>query len=171
MIKEIQDRINFHNRIRSNIKDMPNVIDKAVSDYKQDILLLNKDQMLLGRDSEGAAFSPSYLQDPYFKNQEAAQAYSRMKYALESSHNSLLWVTDLYPAKDRNTPNLIVTGSFHDAMFITLGSGSYTIGSTYKDASDINAKYNNKVFGLSPAAQSYFYRHFLYQILLKNLYK
>lgn len=150
---------------------MPNVIDKAVSDYKSDILSLNKDQMLLGRDNEGIPFSPSYLQDPYFKNQEAAQAYARMKYALESHHNSLMWVTDLYPHKDRDIPNLIVSGTFQGAMFITTGSGKYTIGSRYEDASDINAKYNNKVFGLAPEAKNYLYRHFIFQILLKNLYK
>ena len=152
------------------IRSVPDVLDKVVSDNKDVLLSLNRDQMLLGRDADGDVLSPSYLQDPYFKTQAAAQSYARMKYALESSHRSLLWTpVKLYPEKDRNTPNLIVTGLFQNGLFITTGGGSFDINSSYVASGDINRKYKGRVFGIAPKSKEYFYLEFIKPILLKHL--
>lgn len=170
MIRELQIRVNRYQRIIESIKRVPEAINKTITDNKDVLLALNRDQMLLGRDNEGNVLSPSYLNDPYFSSPEKAQAYARMKYGLEPYHKSMLWFPmQLYPDKERNTPNLIVTGSFQDAMFITASSNSFTIGSTYIDSEDIETKYHNKVFGIAPNSKEYFYREFIRTLLINAL--
>lgn len=170
MIAELQYKISIFKRLSDTVKDIDNIVNKVVEDNKDILLSLNRDQMLLGRDSQGDILSPSYLQDPYFNTPQAAQSYARMKYALESSHNSRLWApVQLYPEKDRNTPNLIVTGLFQGAMYITTGSGKYTLGSNYINSPDIETKYRNRVFGLAPRSKEYFYLEVIKPEIIKAL--
>jgi hypothetical protein len=152
------------------IRTLPEALDEVVSDNADILLSLNRDQILLGRDAEGNILAPSYLEDPYFKSPEAATAYARMKYALEPIHRGLIWnPVYLYPDKDMNTPNLIVTGSFQDRMFIKTSQGEHLIYSSYVDTYDINTKYNGKVFGLAPRSKEYFYLEYIRPALLKHL--
>lgn len=170
MKSALQRRINRYKAISEAIKNLPNAINNVINENSDVLLSLNRDQMLLGRDNEGNILSTSYLQDSYFKTSKQAESYARMKYALEQRHRSLLWFpVQLFPDKDRNTPNLIVRGDFQDAMFITSGYNSFTIGSTYIDASDINEKYNDKVFGLAPESRAYFYREWIRPIIINSL--
>lgn len=171
MIKQLQDRINRYQRVRDNIASIPSVLNKVVSDNKDVIISANRDQMLLGRNSSGRTLSPSYLQDPYFKSKVQAESYARMKYALESTHLGRLWNPEqLYPDKDRNTPNLIVTGLFQDSMFIATSVDSFEIGSTYLGSKDIDRKYGG-VFGLADKSKEYFYREFIKPAFIKALEK
>lgn len=170
MKQQLKNKIEQLRKLSQTISSVPQIVDNVVSDNKDILLSLNRDQMLLGRDNEGNILSPSYLLDPYFKTQEAALNYARMKYSLEQQHKSLIWnPVYLFPDKDKNTPNLIVTGLFQDHLFITTGSGKYEISSTYIDSSDINRKYNNKVFGLAPQSRNYFWLEYIKPILLKAL--
>jgi len=171
MKQQLQDKINQFRRLSENIKTIPEVVDRVVAENSDVIISLNKDQILSGRDADGNKLAPNYLQDPYFKSQEAAQSYARYKYSLEDMHNSLIWnTTPLFPTKDRNTPNLIVTGLFQDHLFITTGKGSYTIGSTYIDADDINRKYKGRVYGLAPVSGRFFYTEYVRQAIIKHLH-
>ena len=125
MIKELKDRIDRYQTIINNIRSVPKEIDESVSRNKDVLLSLNRDQMLLGRNAQGDLFTPTYLNDPYFKTKKRAEAYANMKYKLESGHKSLLWNNEqVYSNKPKDTPNLIVTGPFQNAMFITIGVGS-----------------------------------------------
>ena len=170
MKSQLRDKINQFRKISENIRSVPEVLDKVVSDNKDVLLSLNRDQMLLGRDADGEMFKPSYLQDPYFKTQAAAQSYARMKYALEPSHKALLWTpVQLYPDKDRNTANLIVTGLFQNGLFITAGGGSFDINSSYVASGDINRKYKGRVFGIAPKSKEYFFLELIKPTLLKHL--
>lgn len=170
MKSQLRNKIAQFRQISESIRTVPEVLEKVISDNKDVLLSLNRDQMLLGRDADGNILSPSYLQDPYFKTQEAAQSYARMKYALESSHRSLLWTpVQLYQEKDRNTPNLIVTGLFQDGLYITTGGGSFDINSSYIASGDINKKYKGRVFGIAPKSNEYFYLEFIKPTLLKHL--
>ncbi len=167
----IQDRIERYKKIRENISKVPDAIDKIVSDNKDVLLSLNRDQLLFGRNSEGKLLAPKYLQDPYFKTKAQAESYARMKYKMESVHNSRLWVDiQLFPYKPKDTPNLIVTGSFQDGMFILTGKDQYQLGSTYKDTPAIDQKYNGKIFGLADKSKDYFYRYYMRKILKGLIY-
>lgn len=170
MKKQLRDKIGQFRNLTGVINSVPEMVDNIVSENKDVLLFLNRDQMLLGRDADGNILSPSYLQDPYFKTPEAAKNYANMKYNLEPVHNSLISNnTLLFPAKGRITPNLIVTGLFQDHLYITTGGGKYDIGSTYIDSSDIDRKYKGKVFGLAPQSRNYFWLEYIKPILLKAL--
>lgn len=166
----IKDLINRYERIRNNISGMDSTIDEVVEKNKDVLLSLNKDQMLLGRDARGEVLSPGYLNDPYFDNAAQAQAYATMKQRLEAKHNARIENPTIYPSKDRNTPNLIVTGPFQDNMFILTSPGKFTIGSTYVDAVDIERKYNNEVFGIAPGSVMFFYENYLKPALMRLIY-
>ena len=147
-------------RYKMAYEALPDAISNTVN-RTQDVLLdLNRDQLLQGRDADGKVLMPPYMQDPYFKTREAALRYLRMKIALEASHKSLMRYfagIQTYPEKSKGTPNLIVTGQFHGGFFITVTKSTYTIDSMYKDADDINMKYNGRVYGLAPKSKEFYY--------------
>lgn len=166
----IRDLIKRYDRIRKKITDIDSTIDEVVEKNKDVLLSLNRDQMLLGRDAKGNELSPSYLNDPYFDNAAQAQAYAAMKQRLEAKHNARIENPTIYPAKNRTTPNLIVTGPFQDNMFIITSPGKFTIGSTYVDSGDIERKYNNEVFGIAPGSVMFFYDNYLKPALMRLIY-
>ena len=169
IIQGVNDKIKRIQTLQDNISKVPEVINSVVSSKKDVLLSLNRDQMLLGRNSDGEVLGPSYLQDPYFKTPEKAKNYAEMKYKLEGVHNNMITNPQLFPNKNKDTPNLIVTGPFQDSMFILLGENEYEIGSTYIDTPDIESKYNHKVFGIAPESRAYFYRQWLLPVLIKSL--
>lgn len=162
--------ITYFEELSERIDNIDNKIASIVEENKDVLLSINKDQLLLGRDSEGNILSPSYIEDPYFKTKEHAESYARMKYALESKHNHRIWFPAQYPDKDRNTPNLIVRGNFQDEMYITTGKDEFKINSTYIDSNDIDNKYKGKVFGIAPRYREYFYIEFMKDDLKRYLY-
>ena len=168
MIQDLRKRIK---RVQKNLTHIGDKIGEVVESRKDVILSLNRDQMLLGRDAEGKVLTPSYIDDPYFKTKRHADMYRHMKYKLESEHRARIEHPSLYPDKDKNTPNLIVTGVFQSGMFINVGSGTFTIGSTYKDSNDIESKYRGLVFGLSPESKEYFYNHYLKERLKTLIFR
>lgn len=165
----IKDLIHRLDVVKKRGKRVPDTVSRVVNKRLQVLLSLNRDQMLLGRNTEGEILTPSYLNDPYFDNKLQAQIYAAMKYSLESQHKSRIENPTLYPDKDRNTPNLIVTGTFQDNMFVFPEGDSFLIGSTYSEAGDIERKYRNLVFGLSPESKDFFYENYIYPELVKLL--
>ena len=155
--------------MRKNIGNVDGVIAETVDNNKEVILSLNKDQMLLGRNAEGKEFTPSYLNDDYFRSPESAMRYAEMKYRLEAEHKMRISHPTLYPDKGKDTPNLIVTGLFQDGMFITSNRDSFTIDSNYIESADIERKYGGLVFGLSPESKAFFYDHYLKKKLINLL--
>jgi hypothetical protein len=151
---------------------IPGAVAATVARTSDVLLDLNKDQMLQGRDADGNVLTPGYLQDDYFETREQALRYLRMKIMLENVHLGRRRFTgvQLYPDKNSNTPNLIVTGPFHNGMFIRVTQDAYTIDSSYADADDINAKYNNRVYGLAPKSREFYYFGFIRRAILE-LYK
>lgn len=166
----IKGLINKFATYRQRIEQVEEIVGEIV-DQRSDILLsLNRDQMLLGRDAAGEVLTPDYLNDPYFDNPAQARAYADMKYMLEAKHNAMITNPTIYPDKGKDTPNLIVTGPFQGEMFIYTSKDSFTIGSTYVDAKDIEAKYNNLVFGIAPASAMFFYLNYIRPELMLKLW-
>lgn len=164
--------VDFKKRIEKMIdrlNTVPEVVELVVRDQQDTLVSLNKDQMLLGRNTDGKVLTPDYLSDPYFKTREEALFYARMKYRLESQHNARISHPLNYPNKGRNTPNLIVTGPFQDAMRIRLTSDAFFIDSGYNESKEIERKYQHKVFGLSPESREYFYEKYIKPKIKKHL--
>lgn len=166
----VQEMIQRLQGVRERIKSVPEIVGAVANAHKDELLSLNKDQMLLGRKSTGGLFKPSYLSDPYFKTKTQAQAYAQMKYRLEGIHKSRIEHVLGYPDKPKNTPNLIVTGPFQDNMYITFNGNGFTIGSTYQDSGAIESKYNNAVFGLAPLSREWFYKIYLFDAIRQHIY-
>ncbi|MCL1933052.1 MAG: hypothetical protein FWF53_04465 [Candidatus Azobacteroides sp.] len=173
-IKAIKEKYeNAYNQIGGTLS-------KVVSDNRDVLLDLNRDQLLYGRDAKGEVLTPEYTNDPYFdkfKNPtKAASNYKKMKRASEDFHYGMIRYSgvQLFPNKNDDTPNLIVNGSrFMNHLFINTGSDQYEIGSTGIAADDIQKKYEgygHPIFGLAPASKKYFYFGWVRPAILK-LYK
>lgn len=163
-IREMMDRLL---EVQRKIATLEVAVAQSVSENRDVLLSLNRDQMLLGRNADGQLFTPDYLSDPYFKTQAQAKSYAAMKYRLESRHKARIENALNYPDKPRDTPNLIVTGPFQDSMVIDVAADGFFIDSWYMDTPEIEQKYRNKVFGLAPLSKEYFWKHYL-RIALKN---
>lgn len=156
--------------LRKRLQDIPDVLDVLVEQHKDVILSLNQDQMLFGRNTDGQPFRPGYLEDPYFRDVADAQWYRARKEHLESRHRALVSNPVDFPAKDSNTPNLIVTGTFQKMMRIQTVARGFEITSGYEGTADIEAKYDGKVFGLAPLSREYFYWYYIFENLEKHIY-
>jgi hypothetical protein len=151
------------------IEGLPAFTAEVVRKHADVLLQLNKDGILLGRNTEGKEFTPGYLADPYFKTPEQAGAYYDRKQALWPAHRTRISFPLNYPEKSPDTPNLIVRGNFQNAMFITFTADGFDIRSRYKDTPLIVQKYENKVFGLTPEAIRYFWENYLRPELVEYL--
>ena len=165
----IDDKLDYITVKQQRVDNWPEVIAWQVDEYGYELLELNKDQMLLGRNAEGEEFEPTYLNDPYFKSPAAAQAYAAMKYGLEFVHKSRLTFPLNYPDKPKDVPNLIVTGNFQDGMFLKTTADSFIIDSRYDESRDIERKYNNKVFGLTPLAKEFWWNYRLCEAIRRYI--
>lgn len=150
-------------RIRRKIDGLPAFMASYLNQHQDTILQLNKDGILLGRDTDGKEFTPGYLADPYFQTPEQKLAYWKRKQALRPRNRARIMFPLNYVEKRPDTPDLRVTKktwapgeNFQDSMYVRVGSTETTIGSTYPDTPAIVAKYKNKVFGLTPLALDYF---------------
>lgn len=151
------------------ISELPAFTAGVVRKYGDVLLQLNKDGMLLGRDTDGREFTPGYLGDPYFKTPAQARAYYKRKQGIRAQNRTRIKHPLNYPEKSPDTPDLRVTGPFQDSMYITFTSDGFEIYASYKDTPLIVQKYQNKVFGLTPLATTYFWENYLRPELIRFL--
>lgn len=154
---------------RDGARNINSTVYECIQENEEVLLELNRSQILQGRDSDGELFSPTYEQDPYFTSPEKGANYGRWKERIRPEADSLIY-TPLFSAKPAGVPNLFVTGPFVSGMFITTGTTSFVIDSSYFKSGDINSKYKGKVFGLTQAAIDFFYRNFLRRRILQAVY-
>lgn len=150
-------------------RNIESTVYECITENEEVLLELNKSQILQGRNSDGELFSPTYEQDPYFTSPQKGANYGRWKESIRPEADSLIY-TPLFSAKPSGVPNLFVTGPFIRGMFITTGTSSFVIDSSYFKSDAINSKYNGKVFGLTQAAIDFFYRNFLRRRILRSVY-
>lgn len=177
----------FHDNLmeyRHRIETIPDALAQAITTDADEILSLRKDEILLGRNSDGDPFTPSYLDDPWFNTEEgkrrwgSAYNYSNYKNRMSIIYDDRIGHVLGYPNKDPDTPNLRITlkrwspgENFQDSMFINSGKESFEIGSTYGDADAIDSKYDNKVYPPGPEAKTYFWKWILFPALYNHLWK
>lgn len=162
--------LDFISNLEDKLQGIPDEVGRIVEHNADEILQLRKDEILLGRNSDGEPFTPGYLNDPYFKSPAAAIAYADRKYKLRRAHDARIRHVLNYPNKDDDTPNLRVTGPFQDSMFIRPGKESFIIGSTYEDAPMIDAKYGGKVYDLAQGAKYWLWENILLNRLIIYLH-
>lgn len=130
-IREMLDRLNSF--------DPLNVTAEIISENTDKIANIVREQLMEGKDSLGQLITPTYSQDPFFKKDGAAQRYAQ-------------WKADLFPnsTKPFDTPNLIITGKFHDSINVTVTGFDIIYDTNINLGYDILAKYGDKVIGLNP---------------------
>ena len=169
----------FKDRFDRFYSSLDATIQNEVAQNSDVLLDLNRDQLLYGRDAEGEVLTPSYLDDPYFKENyknplKAAVRYKNYKKLLEDTHWGMIRYTgaQLFTDKSGDTPNLIINGNrFMNFLFIHVSGDQYTIGSTGIAAGDIKKKYEgfgHPVFGLAPVSKEYFYRGWIRPAILRS---
>ena len=156
-------------RLLKNIKGINKAARECMEENGMELLALNRDQMLYGRDNRGSLLAPEYMQDPYFDTPAKAKAYAEMKRRREAEHRSLITHQKLYPAKPSDTPNLRVTGALQDNMYVRVTGSGVEIASNWLHASEVSAKYKNRIFGLSPESKDAFWETTLCDHLERHL--
>lgn len=132
--------------LTDNVKALKveSLIGEVLQHHEQDIMELQRVQLLEGHDNEGKDIHPFYTEDlkpqGYFKSRESAERYAAWKESLS------------YPySVQRNTyaPNLYITGVFHNELAVRFNADSLVIAGGTAYANKIVAKYGLNTFGLS----------------------
>jgi hypothetical protein len=113
--------------------------DESVTETADNYVGLNNEQLYEGKTNDGPDITPGYLDDPFFKTKEAAQAYSDWKDRITPS-----------PKRKKGTPNLFINGFYHSTRKIKVVNGSIQYLSDFPDAPDIEMKFKN-LDGLNPS--------------------
>ncbi len=134
------------------------VIEESVADTKDQILRLNKEQLLAGKTRTGADITPSYLDDPYFKTREAAQKYSEWKDRITPN-----------PFRKSGTPNLYINGFYHNSIRVDVVGQSIQYSTNVGIGSKIEGKYGENLYGLSGNFKSEYLGVYLGPLLLQKI--
>jgi len=146
----------FRNRlVNLNVAEAAAKAMEATSDQ---LVLINREQMLEGKRRDGKDISPSYLEDPYFKTREAAQRYSDWKDELTPN-----------PKRKKGVPNLFIIGTYHESISALIRGEVIQFNSTFADSVDIERKFGVEIYGLNSEKRVGFIAEFLRPALLKNV--
>ena len=119
---------------------------------------------------------PTYLNDPYFNTKEAGYWYKNAKgYAAFKQRVAPLMYSSLInaPVSSKGTPNLIITGEFHDSITavpaIDKGLRIESVGISF--SGDIEKKYGQAIYKVGSYARKAFMERHIKQgiaIILEN---
>ena len=120
------------------------LVKEVLVNHNEDILSLQKEQLLEGKRSNGDDIRPYYSEDlkpkGYFKTAESAKRYAVWKQGLKYPVNK---------SRKTDVPNLYVTGKFHDDLYVRYGAQAVSIEGSTQYGKDIVAKYGLQTFGLN----------------------
>ena len=117
----------------------PDAVVSVLKSRSPELLNLNREQLLEGKGRDGNDLTPSYLDDPFFKTQEAARRYSA-------------WKDLITPNSKRTpgTPNLIIDGSWvHNVLKVGIDASKLTFTIDSPIGEKIFQKYGQRVAGLN----------------------
>lgn len=120
------------------------LVRSALENYGEDIMALQRIQLLEGKRSDGNDLRPYYSEDVgpggYFKTKESAERYKAWKGQISYPHDV---------RRNADAPNLYINGKFHSELGVTFGSDAVGILPSTPYASKIVRKYGVGSFGLS----------------------
>ena len=114
----------------------------VVEYHADDIMELQREQLMEGKASSGDDIRPYYSEDlkpgGHFYSVESAKRYAD-------------WKLDITPSRSRNpdAPNLYINGKFHDELGVDFGADEMVIRGMTGYADGIVAKYGLSTFGLT----------------------
>lgn len=138
--------------------DIRQEVIESLMDTKREIVRLNQNQLLRGRDSLGNYLSPKYSEDPYFKNPGAWERYAKWKAHIDKQ-------TD----KPFDVSNLYITGRFHRNFGVEITRSEYSIFSQDANAGKIEAKFTDKIYGMDPESKGIYIGEFFFPDLKRRI--
>jgi hypothetical protein len=118
--------------------DTDKIAKESIEGTEEEIRQYNLQQLLDGKTNEGLDISPTYLEDPYFKTQAQAQAYSDWKDRISPPSN-----------RRKGVPNLYINGYYHNTRKVTIQGDKILYSSSYSEAPEIEQTFKN-IDGLNP---------------------
>ena len=122
------------------------LIKNVIVKHGDDILDLQRYQLLQGKASNGEDMRPYYTEDlkpqGYFKSVESAKRYAAWKGTLN------------YPraaTRNADAPNLYINGKFHNELGVKFGAETASVDGRTSYAQNIVSKYGQNKFGLTKA--------------------
>ena len=103
----------------------------VINDHSEDIVELNKKQMLKGENNIDQSL-PRYVDDPYFKSRESALRYQSWKESISPNKQKPSGVMDFY-----------INGKYHNSLIMQTSKDYFVI----KSLSPINGSISNKTSG------------------------
>lgn len=120
------------------------LVRSTLEEYGEDIMTMQRIQLLEGKASSGDDIRPYYSEDVqpggYFKTRESAARYRAWKGEISYPHDV---------KRNDDAPNLYINGKFHSELGVTFGSDEVGILPTTPYASKIVKKYGVNTFGLT----------------------
>lgn len=155
------------------ISEFPSVIEDTLKDNLGVIKGIIQEQLMVGIDENEKELRPTYLEDPYFATITETPAEAKKK-----AKNWFNWKKRItpprpsnivrYPARDDNTPNLIIKGNFHDSITPRIISDAIVTSSEgFPDGSSIEKKYGSGILGISPRGKEFIIEERLYPAIEK----
>lgn len=136
--------------------DLLKLLSESANESKERIADYNREQLLLGLDSNENYLSPRYSEDPFFKSKESAQRYAQ-------------WKNKIEPKRDKpfDVPNLYITGRFHNSIEVEVGPTEIGLFSDDANSIGIEQKFTTDIYGLNnESKREYIPKHLL--PILKN---
>lgn len=132
----------IYNRLQT--VDTDAIAVKTLEGTEEEIRQYNLQQLLDGKTNQGTDISPTYLEDPFFKTQEQAQAYSE-------------WKDKISPPSNRRpgVPNLFINGFYHGTRRVEIQGEKIVYSSSYGEQHGFEEKYKN-LDGLNPESRKKF---------------
>lgn len=131
---------------------------KCMDENKNIIRDSIQEQLFSGIDGTDRCLTPTYDNDPYFKEpgpwQNKAQSYKRWKEKITPPISSYLLNL---PPRPTEVPNLFITGTFYDSIRLKKRNADMQVFTEgFIDGPDILKKYGDKIFSLGSTAREYF---------------
>ena len=119
------------------------IVRDVVVQHREDILELQRIQLLQGKASSGEDLRPYYSEDlkpsGWFKSGATAAAYAAWKQDISYPYNV---------QRNPDAPNLYINGKFHDELTVEFSTSTMTVTGETAYAKIIIAKYGIENFGL-----------------------
>jgi hypothetical protein len=113
------------------------VITNSLEQTKDALLDHNRDQLYDGKTRDGRDLSPTYLEDPYFKTPEAAQAYSDWKDRITPN-----------PKRKSGVPNIFINGTTYNALEVGIVGQNVFFKANVPWGANVEGKFSDKIYGL-----------------------
>lgn len=163
-------------RVR-RIKDgfQPQVL-KCMAENRSQAVFAVREQLYSGIDGEDKPLEPNYMNDPWFEHHRAGyydEESEQWVSCFMHPERYVEWKERItppqpsdalgLPARDKDTPNLFIIGTFHGSISSNptpKGIEIFTKG--WDEGPAVEAKYGSQIFGLGTAGTGYFNKNYLW---------